>query len=222
MRKLTWILVIICCSCCRMPTFGNVVIETSTAKWFTQPTPQFSVKHITNIIFDHNKNNEIDLIGYLMVKDNNFRLLGMNEMGMTLFDIYDEANKSLVTVKTFRDLEKYNVLQNIAEDIRLLFISPFAEADTVFSDEKNNITYVKNNDNGSWIAWKINSESTPQQIVVGKCSEITKKIHFELGEGPFFEKAFISYPGITIELEILEVESRDIPTEKFVPAEVHP
>lgn len=202
-----------------MPTFGNVVIKAPTTKWFTQPSTQFSVKHITNIIFDHDKNNEIDLIGYLMVKGNDFRLLGMNEIGMTLFDIYDEANKPLVTVKAFRDLEKYDVLQNIAEDIRLLFLSP--QVDDVFSDEKST-TYVKNNDDGSWVAWKINSENIPQQILVGKCSEITKKVHFQLGDGPFFEKAFISYPGITVELEILEVESRDIPAAKFMPKEVQP
>ena len=154
-----------------------------------------------------------------MVKGNDFRLLGMNEIGMTLFDIYDEANKPLVTVKAFRDLEKYNVLQNIAEDIRLLFLLP--QVDNVFSDEKST-TYVKNNDDGSWVAWKINSENIPQQILVGKCSEITKKVHFQLGEGPFFEKAFISYPGITVELEILQVESRDIPAEKFIPKVAQP
>ncbi|BBM86715.1 hypothetical protein UABAM_05102 [Candidatus Uabimicrobium amorphum] len=211
---------ILCCSCCRMPTFGNVVTDTPKMNWFTKPSSQFTVKHITNIIFDNDENNEIDLIGYLMVKNDNFRLLGMNEIGITLFDIYHEINKPLTTVKTFRDLEKYDVLQNIAADIRLLFLSPFDSANKIFTDDKKNTTYVKNNDDGSWIAWKISSTGVPQQITVGKCSDTIKEIRFQLGDGPFFEKAFISYPGITVELEILQVESRDIPDEKFVPGEV--
>ncbi|WP_372365835.1 hypothetical protein [Candidatus Uabimicrobium sp. HlEnr_7] len=210
--------------CCHIPNFGNATTRIDTPQWFANDSLQYTVKHITNITFDNNENNEIDLIGYLMVKKNDFRLLGMSEIGITLFDLYDEANKPLVTVKSFAELEKYDVLQNIAADIRLLFLSQqmIKNDSQVFIDKDNNTTYLRASD--TWIAWKIDAQNKSRNITVGKCSTILKEINYELNDKPFFEKAFIHYPrmGIKIEIEVLEVEPRTISNKKFIPREISP
>lgn len=206
-----------------MPRFGQETTAHSSPKWFTKSLRDFTVKHIIHITFERDPDNEIDLIGYLMVKKNDFRLVGMNEIGITLFDIYDQDTKPFVVVKSFAELEKYGVLSNIADDIRLLFLPSIDNPHQTFIDAQGKTTYLKRNEN-SWVAWTRDYKQQPQKITMGECSQIHKEIRYELGNDTFFEKAFIHYPqmGIHIEMEILKIDKRTVTDEKFIPKKVTP
>ena len=224
------VLMMVIAGCVAAPDFGEPIpgaVRRQPEKiWFPQLPGQYAVKHLVSMKLDAAAGRqEQDWLAYLLVKNRDFRLLAMNELGMTLFDLYAAANKPVMLVKPSPVLANATITANLVQDIRQVFLGRSLLTQTAvdhYRSAAGGYTLVQRPAPEQWCAWE-SADGQPQRIRCGHGTLLEKSITFDYRHGHsdfgFPKKITIHYhqTGLTIVITLLAITARDIPAAQLIP-----
>ena len=217
------------CSCASVPYFGTPILEHHSldrlkSSWFHLPD-QYAMKHL--VVLKMKKQPPTEFIGYMFAKKQNFRLLAMNELGITMLDIYSEKDKKPWLIKSPGMLKNEQAIRRMVQDIRLTFLAISLPSDKQLDEyetKAHSRVFVRQMKN-VWYAWEI-MDNHPVSITCGKGKEILSVIRYDYQEGSgsfsFPNRVLMSYPlfGFSVELTIFSIREKFIPDSRIKPGDL--
>lgn len=206
--------------CHNLPNFGIMISEKSdTPVWFSQLPEQYVIKHLATLSVN-GKTHQIDFIGYMLVKDKNFRLVAMNELGMTIFDVIAKKGQKPKFIKKFKKFHHPVLVNRLIDYIRLTFLSKNIGQNrslSLYKSKKKTHVYVMEKD-FTWCAWEQGIK--PLRIFGGKNRAIEYMIEYDYSESSimgFPKKITISYTQykMILQLKILSIKKKIVPEKTF-------
>ncbi len=217
-------------SCCHLPEFGTPGkceegFNRLQAIWFSNMPHSYVMKHFVSISFTKNQPKQIDFFGYVLVKNGDFRIIAMNDLGLTVLDVFSEKKaENLVIVKKWDKIENTSILKQIAKDIYYIFSSQY-ELDKqplpAYSTNDHSCLFLKKEESCTWHAWEM-KDNRPFKIRHGEKGNENSSTTFDYSDGVvngFPKKIAVVYPlsGVHIQIQILSLQSKEISHEQFVP-----
>ena len=216
--------------CCYFPAFGHRTEPPKESRylqkiWFAEMPRQYTMKHSVTIYFTGPQLKQLDFLGYVMVKDGNFRLIAMNELGLTMLDLYAArgADKPVI-VRQWEQLGNAEIVKRIAKDIYYTFASQYeigAQPLIEYTTADHSPMFVATGPNCTWCAWEI-KDQRPNKIRHGQQGSESASIAYDYTDGTvrdFPKRITFFYPasGIHVQIQILSLQAKEISDAKFIP-----
>lgn len=216
--------------CCYFPTFGHLTEPPKESPylqkiWFAEMPGQYVMKHLVTVYFTRPQPKQIDFLGYMLVKDGNFRIIAMNELGLTVLDIYAERGAdNPVIVRQWEQLGNVETVKRIAKDIYYAFSSQYeirARPLIAYTADDHSQIFVAASPNCTWCAWEIKDQQ-PNKIRHGRGENELSSITYDYTTGVisgFPKRITVSYPlsGVHVQIIILSLQAKEISDAKFIP-----
>lgn len=216
--------------CCYVPTFGRPAEFPKESLdlqkiWFAEMPRQYTMKHGVTIHFTGAQPKQIDFLGYMLVKDGNFRLIAMNELGLTMLDIYAKrgADKPVI-VRKWEQLGNTEIVNRLAQDIYYTFCSRYelsAQPFSAYTTDARTQIFAATGPNCTWRTWEV-QEQRPYKIRHGQGHHEFASIAYDYTAGVisgFPQRVTVSYPhsGVYVQIQILSLQAKEISDAKFIP-----
>ena len=209
-------------ACASMPDFGLPIQEVppgnAYTSWFSNLPSQYVMKQVVSL---ESSESRMDLMAYLLVKNECFRIVAMNELGMTLLDVYSPEKGNPVVVKASGRFAHPALVENMVRDIRMAFLSRYLlneKGFSVYGSGESEILVSR--EEGLWHAWET-KKGRPEKIRSGQKDVVFRTIQYSYGpDSPGFPSDMrIHYPtaGVVLTLKIVSIDAKDIPDERLKP-----
>ncbi|NUM36447.1 MAG: hypothetical protein HUU50_18050 [Candidatus Brocadiae bacterium] len=216
--------------CCHFPDFGirqELPDASNSLKniWFSSMPSSCVMKHFVTISFSKPQPKQIDFFGYVLIKNGDFRIIAMNDLGLTMLDIFAEQKASnLIIVKAWEKLGNPDIIKQIAKDIYYIFSSQYeiVKPDlTQYTTADNSQIFVIKEDRCAWHAWETQNHR-PFKIQYGRNGQEISSVRFDYSDGligGFPKKIAVSYPlsEVHIQIQILSLQPKEISNVQFIP-----
>lgn len=192
---------------CQNSHLGRLVeIETSPVPlqklWFPELPSQYHLTHHVSIEW---KNEQWDFLAVLKVEPQSFRLLLMDEFGMSLLDISGKGKKEFSVLKNLSPIHHPQIVENLINTVRLTFLSSRQFENlplSLYQNQEGISFWVEERE--TWSAWGL-QEQAPFGVRQGQGRHLLQNIFYDYSEGTllgFPRKIEITYPEMDVRLEI--------------------
>jgi len=144
---------LVICGCSGVPFQKPILVDVSlesprdVRERFNKRVPE-KFNLLNTIIFKYNYFNKISVLGSITAKNiNDFTVVGINPLGVKLFEIYSDKNGTYNRF-AIEELRKKNLAQVVGDDIRRVYFNLVPSVDASFKKKKYKIIFSQNSESG--------------------------------------------------------------------------